>query len=533
MDSTIRVTVPAYPATFGGAGFHNSEAGTYRLMSRRFFNEKIAKCYREIRPGFMRSFAGFSDWTKDAMDDYAEYYHKMQEVTDTVMYLTPGRGKLHFSEEEIDKYCNDVASNLAYLVKEKGVRHIRYYCFSNELGQVVGGLLSRNLPLFKRYHEGLYRAFQNHGLPIGLLATDESAPQDGTWSSIDWAIKNMNVISADYCGHLYEKLFQPDDPAFYDAWYQRCRKYVLLASSKEKHFILGEYGISKANAHPVGGAGKDVCTFFETPERHTHLFGVQMAELVIASVNANVFALGYWTFCDYPDPVHGPSDEDEYMRNWTKYEPFLGGGINFRYNRWGLLPFEGCDETPRPLYWCMGPMVRALRRNSKILETECSRPLIHACAVLNRDASVSLIVSNRNPGDVPTEISLDRAALQGQKRFRVFEFREACPPVNRFGDLQAPSAVVECTGGTLRYTMPAESVLVITNDYRERITDSECTVRCAENGVLAWEPSRDPGHCYYRVFRDGEQICSTVDTQCAFTEGGAFRVCSVDRYGNM
>ncbi len=529
MKTDITVSVPAYPATFGGAGFHNSEAGIYRLMSPRFFSEKIAKCYREVRPGFMRSFGGFSDWTKEVMDDYAAYYHQMQEVTDSIMYLTPGRGKLHFSDEEIDRYCNDAADNLAYLIRGKGVRHIRYYCFSNELGQVVGGALRGNMPLFKRYHEGLYRAFQNRGLQIGLLATDQSM----SWETIDWALENMNVITADYCGHYYERQHEPDDPTFYDTWYQRCRAYTEKAAAKEKHFILGEFGISKANARPVGAAGADVCTYFEGPDGHTRLLGVQMAELMIASVNAGVFALCYWTFCDYHDPVHGPSFEDEYMKRYTAYEPFLGGGVNFRYNRWGLLPFEGSgDETPRPLYWCMGPIVRALRRNSRILDVSCGDPLVHACAVLNRDRSVSVIVSGRHTGDAALTLSLDAAALAGQKAFRVYEFREACPPVNRFGDLQPASAVIECADGMLRCTLPAESVLVITNDFRMRSTPSECAVLSSENGVLRWEPAADPDHCYYRVYRSGEQICSTVDTQCEVPADGEYLVRSVDRWGN-
>lgn len=159
---------------FAGIGFHNSESGTYRLLSERFFNEKICKCYREISPGFMRCFGGFSDWSKEAMDDFAEYYEKMQAVTDTPIYMVPGRGKVHFSDAEIEDYCNQVAEKLSYLINEKKVKHLAYYCFSNELGQVTMGRLTSRLPLFGQYQEQLYRAFQNHGLNIGLLSTDAS-----------------------------------------------------------------------------------------------------------------------------------------------------------------------------------------------------------------------------------------------------------------------------------------------------------------------------------------------------------------------
>ena len=40
----IKIEQPTYPAMFAGIGFHNSESGTYRLLSERFFNEKICKC---------------------------------------------------------------------------------------------------------------------------------------------------------------------------------------------------------------------------------------------------------------------------------------------------------------------------------------------------------------------------------------------------------------------------------------------------------------------------------------------------------
>ncbi len=133
----ITVTKPKYAPLFGGVGFHNSEAGMYRLLSRRSFEEKIAKCNRELSPGFMRCFAGYSDWTRQAMDDFADYYEQMQKVTDTPIYLTPGRGKLHFSEEDMRRYAEDVAVRLEYLVRKRNVKHLAYYCFSNELSQLT------------------------------------------------------------------------------------------------------------------------------------------------------------------------------------------------------------------------------------------------------------------------------------------------------------------------------------------------------------------------------------------------------------
>ena len=41
-------------ARFGGMGFHNSEAGQYRKMSDRQFNEVVGKNYHKLPPGFLQ-----------------------------------------------------------------------------------------------------------------------------------------------------------------------------------------------------------------------------------------------------------------------------------------------------------------------------------------------------------------------------------------------------------------------------------------------------------------------------------------------
>ena len=58
----IKITRGQFPPYFGGFGFHNSEAMFYPLIEKEHFDQKICKCYREISPGFMRTFGGYSDW---------------------------------------------------------------------------------------------------------------------------------------------------------------------------------------------------------------------------------------------------------------------------------------------------------------------------------------------------------------------------------------------------------------------------------------------------------------------------------------
>ena len=72
--TNLAITKHQFAHTFGGAGYHNNDATMYHIIEEEHFNQYICKCYRETSPGFMRTFAGFSDWTKEAMDEFADYY---------------------------------------------------------------------------------------------------------------------------------------------------------------------------------------------------------------------------------------------------------------------------------------------------------------------------------------------------------------------------------------------------------------------------------------------------------------------------
>ena len=73
---TIKITKPRQRWLFGGVGFQNSEATMMPLMSEKFRNERVLKVFREISPTFSRCFIGYADWTKEAMDSFADYYDK-------------------------------------------------------------------------------------------------------------------------------------------------------------------------------------------------------------------------------------------------------------------------------------------------------------------------------------------------------------------------------------------------------------------------------------------------------------------------
>ena len=54
------------------------------------------------------------------------------------------------------------------------------------------------------------------------------------------------------------------------------------------------------------------------------------------------------------------------------------------------------------------------------------------------------------------------------------------------------------------------------------------------DGRLTWTPVDDPDHCYYRVYKDGNQIASTVATSMPVKtdDVSSFTVKSVDKWGN-
>lgn len=532
----ISITRDQYPVLFGGLGFHNNEACLLPIIEQEHFNQVLCKNYREISPGIMRTFAGYSDWTKQAMDDFARCYEKMYRWTDTPMYLTSAKGKIHFSEEEMQRYCDDVAKNLVYLIEEKGVRHIRYYCFSNELTQGKYGWLNHDLPLFKRYHEMLYRAFQNHGLDVGLLATDATGYEN--WKSIDWAIENMDRITEDYCVHIYERNHDIYNLDFYSFFYEKCREYVDKAICNDgKRLILGEIGVTKSGGQLTYKSGTvvDTCGYFETGEEaHAALM---LTEMAFAAINAGVYACIFWSYTDYPDPYSCAYAETGYGAKWCQAEKFASATVDFKYNKWGLTKWEDDgDYSARDHYWCLGYLVKLFKRNSKVLNVDSKDPMLRMCGIMNKDMSVSVGIVNRHKNTVTV-----RACANGffKKKARVYEYDSNHVPKNKFCDLQTYAYEIE-DGDEIE--LKPESVTFITTDYTERDYKVYATDLKVECGRLSWNEIRGGDHCYYRVYASENmdfepspknQIASTIAESIPINDEKLFyKVLSVDKSGN-
>lgn len=533
--SDITITKPQFPTLFGGLGFHNCEWSFYRLCEKEHFDQKIAKCYREIQPGFMRTFGGYSDWTKESMNTFADYYERMQKVTDTPIYLAAAMGKQHFSDEERWEYAQKVAEKLDYLINERNVKQIRYYCFSNELSCGMHGVLKNNLPLLKKYHEYLYRAFQNRELYVGLLATDASGIP--LWKTLDYAITEMASITEDMCVHLYVSEFGIYDLGFYEWFKNKCREYVMKCircnGAAGKRLILGEFGVYsgaglndpiKSSYCFLPGVIKDVTNVNYSGEGA--YAALMYAEGALAAINAGVLNLVYWTYTDYPDPyVCHYAENDEYAKEWGKAERFISQTQDTKYNKCGLMKWEDDgDYSVRDMYWCLGLLTRYMKRNSKVLDIQNDDSLLRIAALLHKDGNVSVAIVNRAKEKKQINLSLAIKHSEDLQPFKVYEYDSNNVPKNEFGDLQDETAKIRLDeNSVLSYELIPESLTVFTTDYAERPAVYADNVKFtdASRTVLTWSEVKDKLHCYYRVYR-GEtenfepskenQIASTIAT---------------------
>ena len=513
----IQITRPDYPILFGGFGFHNSEALFYRLIEKEHFDQKISKCYRELSPGFMRTFAGYPDWTKENMDTFADYYERMQKWTDTPIYFAAAKGQLHFNDEERRTYAENVAERLDYLINTRGVKQLRYYCFSNEMSIMDWGGLLSNLPLFQKYHEYLYEAFQNRGLNIGLLATD--AANIDNWKTLDYAVSNMRRITEDFCLHAYINDYDWEDTDRYDWFYKLCLDAVMKSIKCDgKRFILGEFGVTRGcNLSHLPGVIRDVNMLNDGPDApYGALF---TAELVMAAINAGCFAVVLWTFTDYPDPyVCHYAEHDDYAKKWGECEHFISHTQDVKYNKWGMLRWEdNGDYSARDRYYCLGLISRYCRSNAQLLEIETGDPLLRTLGLQNRDGSISILVLNRHKESMDVRICLNGKRFAAQKPFRVYEFDPQNVPANEFADLQDAVGTVTAEDGSLTATIKGEALTVFSTDYEER-PDIFASNVVRSGDILRWDAVQDPLHCYYRIYRgETEDFIPSRENQIAST----------------
>ena len=535
-ESRIVFTKPGQRWLWGGFGFHNSEATMTPLMSDEFRDQRVLKTFREISPTYARVFAGYWDWTREAMDRFADYYDATFRLAGTTLYLVPGRMPVITDDFKAPEYCEAVATRLEYLVRERKCAKIRYYCLSNELS--VGptyAWFARHLDLYAEINREMQRAFMRHGLDIGLQTPDSSGYS--RMGDIDWAITNVNEQTDTYCWHLYERALEPGDPALYDKLTEALRELVGKALRKEKRLSLGEFGFTgKITPYGQGVMRDDAHAAFRHPgSEFARRAAISRAEMGLAALNAGAVSAVSWTMVDYPDPFlreDGDTPEEKARYDVAR---FSGFGLDVRYNKNGL--FRWCDEdrdySSYPDLYTMGYLAKLFRKGARVLPWTTDDDMLRAGGVTNPNGSVSFAVVNW--GDAK-DVTL-ALPLTPTRPLRVYEYDSEHPPINAFNDLQPAKGTVTAADGAVKVAVPAKSMTFLTTDYEDRVPAAVVNVRIA-NGVLSWAASKESEHCYYRVYRDGKQIASTVATSLAAPGTGEgdlkrFSVKSVDKWGNV
>lgn len=499
---------------FGGVGFHAFHH--VHPVTPTMFDEVVGKRWRELNPSFVRMNHDWG-WSEEEIASAARHMAFFQ-TTGSEIYLTTWSPKEVKTAEERAAYARLIVDQLEYYKRQRGIDNLKTYCMSNELTMNGWGRLADDLPAMRDYHQAIFDELKARKLDIQLLATD-AAPVE-FWPTLQWAAENMAPITGVYGGHHYVNDRTLDDERFYPWFLGQVQWAVGVARAKHKEFILGEFG-AKQDGRVIDGIHQDRCVYFDTPQET--LMPIQVAEAALAAINAGSYALGYWTFMDFPD-------------------------LPRQVNKWGLFKWSGDDHSTRPVYYAYGLLSKYFRGPAAVHRVECDDPRLRIAAVAHEGKQTwSIAVVNRNATAVPLDLRLDLP--QGKRAFRKYVYDPSQPPQHPFGDLPDPLATVTLSDGQLRDQLTPNTLTVYTTAYDDRVPEPvrglKVTHDASGQAMLAWEASDEPDICYYRVYRSAHapveptvanQIASTIATH--FTDSTAagtdyaYRVVAVNQSGN-
>ena len=537
-ETTVTVDKPMVRWLFGGFGFQHSEANFEELMSDEFREQRVLKTFAELSPTFGRVYTGFAGQSTAQMDRFAKYYHKTFAKAGTILYAVPGALTYRAEDTTVVRpagYAEKVAQSLDYLIKEKDCRKIRYYCLSNELMTANRwNWFSTNgqMPLFKDWTVPLYNSFKKHNLDLLLVGSDISDLE--RFEKVqNWTAENMDEWLGAYVTHWYVYGEKVNDLSLWGKYREYFRRNVAIATGKAKRYILGEFGFC-----PVWGKKgvmvDDLGPAFRQPETAAEV-ALCKCELGLAAMNEGAYGCISWSFTDYPDPFccedgHSDKERAAYEAGLCAYTPDL------KYNKWGLFHWNDIDRdySAAPELYCLGYMAKLFRKNASVLVCSPSDSLLRAGAVINPDRTFSIAIINRGAEQT---VTVDCSSWAGgidtfSKSLRRYVYDSTNPPYNEFNDLQPHTDKLTAEAGKVKLTLPAKSMTFLTTDYIERSTPAVTGIR-VRDGVLRWNEVKDGNHCYYRVYRDGKQIASTVATELKLkSAGGKYEVRSIDKWGN-
>lgn len=548
--SLVTVEKPYFRWLFNGFGFQNSEANFLRVMPDDFRDQRVLKTFRELSPSFARVYTGFADQDKADLDVFADYYDLTFRDAETTLYAVPCAMPAFPEKINAEEYAEKVALNLKYLIRERNCRKIRYYCLTNEM--MAGDRwryffnekdkTDEKPQLFKKFYEALFFAFRRHGLDIRLLASDEAATTkpEVVFPFMDWIKQNMNDYVGAYCSHWYVYGRRTDELCLwneYNAYFSNLVQRALGCANKR--FILGEYGFHPAWGKP-GVMQDDVSYHRRQPETRCESV-LCKCEIGLAAMNQGAAACVDWSFVDYPDPYvieDGDTPEEHALYVAGK----CGYRIDGKYNKCGVFKWETVDHdysSYEELY-AMGWLVKLFRKNATVLPVKTADEMLRCGAVFNPDRSVSIAIINRGSArEAVVDCSSWQARKDGRpslhKPLRRYVYDSANVPFNAFNDLQPMSGTVKAAGDRFTVSLPAKSMTFLTTDYEDVVPAAIGNVRI-EGGNIVWDAAKSSDHRYYRVYRDGVQIASTVATKLRMPSTGCasskYVVTSVDRWNN-
>ena len=545
----VTITKPYIRWLFGGFGFQNSEANFVALMPDDFRDQRILKTFAELSPSFARVYTGFADESKEQLDRFADYYDHTFRKADTTIYAVPCAMPAFAEKLDVDEYAEKVTKNLEYLIKTRNCRKIRYYCLTNELmnGDRCSWFAHKDRwELFKKFNVALYFAFRRHNLDIRLLASDQSGspnPKDARniYPMLDWIKANMNYYVGAYCTHWYVYGLKADDLKLWNDCNNYFSNVVQRAlSSNAKRYILGEFGFNPT-VRQHGVMWDDMGYNLRQPATCEESV-LSKCEVGLAAMNQGTFACVSWSFVDYPDPFV-IEDGDSPSKRAIYEAGKCGYRLDVKYNKWGMFRWcsTDCDYTAYAELYAMGWLAKLFRKNATVLPCAFTDPMLRGGAVINPDQSVSIALVNRGSAKTVTvDCSSWKARADGTPSFhqplRRYVYEVGHVPYNAFNDLQPPAGSVTAKDGTFIVSLPTKSITFLTTDYVDRHPAAVVGLRIAD-GLLVWEPSEESEHRYYRLFKDGKQIASTVATSFPVVgmkseDVPRFSVKSVDKWGN-
>ena len=421
------------------------------------------------------------------------------------------------------------------------MKHLKYFCMTNEQSLDRWGMLIEHMDWMKAYHTDLFREFQRRKLPVGLMAPDVS--EQHNYNTLYWAMGHMAEISEAYTAHQYlHGMFDAEDLGMYK-WFTRIMaRCAAGARNQEKLFILSEYGWGQFHGNPVTADGDEAlqtyppavgCTLdyprYAGTEKEAYS-QLAIAEMNLACINAGVFATCYWSFVDYPDPQISAWRSGEEGRKWAQILPFMGWGTDIRYNKCGVLRWNDFKNATADAFWCLGIMTRFMKQNSHVLYHQSDDNMLRLAALQDREGHISICIVNRH--DTVKDVRLVLGDL-AQQSMRMYQYDPQNVPRNRFADLQAHVDAVDAPrNGEVLVRLNGNTVTILTTDYVDRTPPMAQNVRI-RNERLMWDAIVENEHRYYRVFANGVQVASTVDTSVpVYDKDAQYQVCSVDRYNN-